>query len=100
MLVFENKRTDEIHDNRRTEGEEREVNEIHANTRSLNAEFFAQPRAHSEKLKFKQRNDFIFLFRIHTSFFKILAPILQIKHFLWSQKLVLSSINACDSAAF
>lgn len=55
MFVLENKRTDEVHDNWRSEGEERQVNEIHPNARGFYPELFAQPRTDPENLEFEQR---------------------------------------------
>ena len=52
-FVFEDKSHDEIDDDRRTDGEEREVNKIHTDTCGTNAEFAAPPVADTKCLLFE-----------------------------------------------
>jgi len=57
--VLENERHDEVQDDGRTHRKEREVNEIHADACSTNAEFAAPPAAHAESALLEPAGNFV-----------------------------------------
>src|ERR1700730_14193536 len=59
ILVFKDESHDEVNDNRRTEGEEGEINKIHPDMRSTDSELFTPPGTYTISLTLKPKTDTI-----------------------------------------
>jgi len=52
--MFQDKGKNKVNNDRRTEGEEGEINKIQADGGDFHSHFFTQPGAHTEDLEFKE----------------------------------------------
>ena len=60
FLVFENERHEEVNNDRRSNGEEGKIDEVHADSGRADRKFLSPPIAHSECACFKPRGDLIY----------------------------------------